>query len=131
MPKKETKKKNSGGRPKKINDVQQLEIQIEEYFDWCDKRNKPYTLSGLANHIGIDRRTLLNYSKEDKFFPTIKRAKDRCMQYAEECLYRANGNVTGIIFAMKNNYGFTDSQIVDAKVEATTTINVHLEEDEV
>src|SRR3954464_12453174 len=39
---------------------------------------QPYTMSGLALALNVDRKTLLNYKKRTKFFPTIKAALTRC-----------------------------------------------------
>ena len=92
-------------RPKLYNSVEQIEEDINKYFDDCDKKDKPYTMSGLAYSLNMDRRSLLNYSKDDKFFLTIKKAKQRVEQQLEENLYRL-GNNSGIIFNLKNNFNW-------------------------
>lgn len=96
------------GRPKIYNSVEELEKDIEEYFKDCDKKKKPYTISGLAYFLDMDRKTLLNYSKNEDFFPTIKKAKLKIESQLEECLYRL-GNNSGVIFNLKNNYGWKDN----------------------
>ena len=85
---------NKVGRPLLFKTVKEVEDKINEYFNYCDNRlingydNKtneqfayispePYTMSGLAYYLGIDRKTLLNYSKKEEFFPTIKRARNK------------------------------------------------------
>jgi hypothetical protein len=62
---------------------------------------------GLCAHIGITRETLLQYEAKPEFSDTIKRAKSRIEQYLEEQLYRKD-QVTGIIFNLKNNFGWKD-----------------------
>ena len=57
--------KHPGGRPPKYETVEELEKIIYEYFDECKKEKRPYTMSGLAYALGVDRRTLLNYSKDE------------------------------------------------------------------
>lgn len=100
-------------RPKLYNSVDKLEKDIESYFKLCDKKKKPYTLSGLAYALDMDRKSLYNYSKDDKFFPTIKKAKQKIEQQLEENLYRL-GNNSGIIFNLKNNFNWKDSvEVVD------------------
>lgn len=65
---------------------------------------KPYTITGVALALNTSRRTLLDYeSKDDEISHTIKGAKDKCEQFAEQMLFTAN-NVTGSIFNLKNNY---------------------------
>lgn len=98
----------AGGRPKIYNSVEELEKDIEKYFKDCDKSKRPYTISGLAYALDIDRKTLLNYSKDEEFFLTIKKAKLKIESQLEECLYRL-GNNSGVIFNLKNNYGWKDT----------------------
>lgn len=100
--------KNKGGRPKKYTDVQILEQKIKKYFEECEEKGKPLTMSGLAYSLDMDRKTLLNYSKDEKFFPTVKKAKDRVEVYAEERLFFPNA--TGVIFNLKNNFNWEDKQ---------------------
>ena len=92
----------------KYKTKEELQKGIDKYFDDCDKDNKPYTISGLALSLDIDRRTLLNYGEREEFFPLIKRAKARVENMLEENLYRL-GNNSGIIFNLKNNYGWKDN----------------------
>lgn len=125
---KEAEGKHAGGRPKAYTDVEIMQQKIDSYFDSCfepkrDKegkilrdfdgsaimvQTKPFTLSGLALALDIDRRTLLNYSKDDKFFPTIKKARNKIEAFLEEQLITNGG--TGVIFNLKNNYGWKDKQ---------------------
>lgn len=117
--------KNKEGRPLKFKTVQELENKINEYFLLCEPHvaskqtvkdgevvevnyiteQKPYTITGLALHLGTNRQTILNYQEKEEFFDTIKRAKDKCEKYAEEYLY-VGKNQTGGIFNLVNNYGW-------------------------
>jgi len=111
-----------------------MSTAIEAYFDECDKREKPvvnkdgsvtyiphpmpYTMSGLAEAIGISRRRLLDYNdREDEygeeFRPTATHARARVERNLEERLYDGVGSPAGIIFGLKNNYGWTDKQQVE------------------
>ena len=60
--------KNLGGRPLKFKSVDLLEKQIEEYFNKCDKEERPYTASGLALFLDTDRVTLLRWQDEDRYY---------------------------------------------------------------
>jgi hypothetical protein len=119
---------HAGGRPLKYETAGELESAINKYFALCDPHvekqmrkvatdlkgnpifepidvlteQKPYVLSGLARALGIDRRTLLNYSNKEEFFPTIQAAKDRCEEYAEGQLFGPYSN--GAKFNLINNY---------------------------
>jgi len=101
----------------KYKDKETLKKGINKYFQDCDKKQKPYTMSGLAYSLGIDRVTLINYGKNDLFFTLIKEAKDRVQAQLEENALMGKGNATFTIFNLKNNYGWRDTVEVDNKNE--------------
>lgn len=120
--------KDKGGRPKLFNSVDELQEKIDEYFESDDAhliqdevRYPAPTMSGLALYLGIDRKSLYNYSQDDAFFPTIKKAKLRVESFLEKRLY--GNNVTGVIFSLKNNFDWKD------KTEVNQT-NVEMSHDE-
>lgn len=92
----------------KYKTQEQLQKGIDEYFNRCDEENKPYTISGLAYSLGVDRRTLVNYSNRDLFFSQIKNAKQRVQAQLEENALMGKGNAVFTIFNLKNNYGWKD-----------------------
>lgn len=103
----------AGGRPKKFNSPEDLQDKVDAYFEECDMNGKPYTMSGLALALDIDRKTLVNYSKDEKFFPTIKKARQKVETYLEESLQ--TGSVAGVIFNLKNNFGWKDKTEVESR----------------
>lgn len=92
----------------KYKSADELQEAINNYFLNCDKKEKPYTMTGLAISLGIDRTTLINYGKRESFSTLIKNAKARVEEQLEESLYRL-GNNSGVIFNLKNNYGWRDN----------------------
>ena len=116
----------AGGRPMKFKTPEEIELKANEYFEMCDKEHRPYTITGLAIALDTDRQTLINYTNKEEFFDTIKRVKQRVENYAEEKLF--NGQSTaGVIFNLKNNYGWVDKQDIEANVAAS--IEVDIEDD--
>jgi len=123
MPKKKEIVIRPNGRPLLFKSAEELEDKIEEYFEFCNNRIKeihdkeggvvaithpaPYTMSGLANRLGIDRDTLLNYSKKEEFFGTVKMARNRVHEDVEVRLMESR-NQAGAIFNLKNNFGWKD-----------------------
>lgn len=125
-------KKNKGGRPKKYTEAKQLQEKIDAYFESCcaNRRNeetgenekiivRPITFTGLAIACNMSRQDLLNYKKEYEFFDTINKARLVCEEYAEQQLF-VGKNAAGVIFNLKNNYGWKD------KMEQEHTGNVGL-----
>lgn len=109
--------KNKVGRPRKYTNVEELQELIDNYFDECNKTHRPYTITGLALFLDMDRKALLRYEKnyEDEFCHTITRAKERVQEFVECCLFK-KGIAQGVIFNLKNNFGWEDKQEVDHTV---------------
>lgn len=105
---------NKVGRPRKYTNVEELEDLIDEYFKMCDDNHRPYTITGLALYLDMDRKALLRYEKdyEDEFCHTIKRAKERVQEFVECCLFK-RGITAGVIFNLKNNFGWEDKQEIE------------------
>ena len=98
------------GRPKLYDSVEDMKKDIEKYFKECDKKGKPYTMSGLANALDMSRQSLINYSNDDNFFDTIKKARFKVEQQLEENALIGTSNATFTIFNLKNNFGWVDKQ---------------------
>ena len=96
-------------RPKLYSSAEDMQKIIDEYFKVCDEKEKPYTMSGLAYALDMDRRSLLNYSKDEHFFLTIKKAKERVEQQLEENALAGKANPTFTIFNLKNNFNWRDN----------------------
>ncbi|HIU51419.1 MAG TPA: DNA-packaging protein [Candidatus Merdicola faecigallinarum] len=97
------------GRPKKYTEVEIMQQKIEMYFKECEKKNEPYTVTGLCLALDICRDTLAEYAKNSEFSDTIKKAKLKVENYLEKHLI-TDSSTTGIIFNLKNNFGWTDKQ---------------------
>lgn len=105
----------AGGRPLKFESPEQIEKAASEYFEMCKKDKLPLTMTGLAIALDTDRQTLVNYGNKEEFFDTIKRIKLVVENFAESCLFDGK-NTAGVIFNLKNNYGWVDKQEIDTKV---------------
>lgn len=103
------KEKHAVGRPPKYTKPEEIQIKIEGYFKECDSKKEPYTITGLGMALDMSRQDLINYSNKEEFFDTIKKAKMKVENYLEKRLITDN-STTGIIFNLKNNYGWKDKQ---------------------
>lgn len=112
------------GRPRAFNSVEELESKINDYFEYCNKENKPYTMSGLAYYLDVDRKTIVNYTKDEEYFPTIKKARDRVQMQLEENALMNISNSTFTIFNLKNNFDWKDR--IETNTENFEQINESL-----
>lgn len=103
---------NKKGRPKKYTEVEVMQQKIETYFKKCDLEDEPYTITGLCMSLDICRDTLSEYLKNEDFSDTIKKAKLKVENYLEKHLITDSGT-TGIIFNLKNNFGWSDKQQIE------------------
>jgi hypothetical protein len=141
---------SNAGRPLKFKTVKALQMKIDEYFESCfeeqwikidgvwepeldykgeivKRQVKPFTITGLASFLETTRRTLLDYEqRNDDFSHTIKNAKSKIEAYAEENLYTPK-IAAGVIFNLKNNFGWEDKSAVETSGE--TTHNIKAEPD--
>lgn len=101
-----------GGRPRKISEKEELQNKINNYFEECEKNKEPYTITGLCMALDICRDTLCEYAKKDEFSDTIKKAKLKVENYLEKHLI-TDSSTTGIIFNLKNNFGWSDKQQIE------------------
>jgi len=108
------------GQPMKYKTVEELQEAVDNYFETDafvmnangESEYLP-TMSGLALSLDVDRKTVLNYSKTEEYFPTIRKAKAKIESFIETRLY--GNNVTGCIFNLKNNFDWKDKQEIETK----------------
>jgi hypothetical protein len=117
------------GQPMAYQTVEELEEKVNSFFDSDDaylinykdgQEERVYapTMSGLALHLGVDRKTIVNYSNKEEYFLTIKKARARIEAHLEKKLF--GNNVTGLIFNLKNNFDWKDkSEVAQTNVEMT------------
>lgn len=121
------------GRPLKFKTSEELQAKVDEYFEtdayevvgYDEKKKKEIrvyapTISGLAYFLGVDRRTLVDWSTKDMFSPTIKAARQRVEMNLERRLY--GQGVAGVIFNLKNNFGWKDKQPEEVETQTGNTL---------
>jgi hypothetical protein len=136
---------NPVGRPPKFANDGELQDKVNAYFESCFEelweedvndegatiwkpkydrhgeivkyQKEPFTITGLALYLDTTRETISDYEYKPEFSDTIKRAKGRIENFTERQLFdKAARNMTGIIFNLKNNYGWTDKTEVDNNI---------------
>ena len=119
--------KNSG-RPPMYKNAEEMQAIITDYFRSCMtevydaetgehvgfKWSRRISLGDLSIHLGMRLQTLWDYSNRDEFAETIKSAKNIVENYYEKVL-QENRNPAGLIFILKNGFGWRDVQNVEIK----------------
>lgn len=82
------------------------------------------SIISLSHYIGITRETLNQYKNNVLFSDSIKRAKEKIEIYLETELFRQQGQVTGIIFNLKNNFDWKDK----TETEMSGNLNLTIED---
>ena len=106
---------NPTNKVRKFESPAELEMYAAAYFAAQDANSppKPYTLPGLARALGFSRRdTLRDYRTEDmykEFHDAMSAACMRVEEWTAEKLYDKSVNVSGPIFALKNQ-GWADEK---------------------
>lgn len=114
---------NPVGHPPKFTSAEDLQAAIDAYFDKCDEKHEPYTMSGLAYDLDMDRKTLLNYSKKDEFFHTVKKARNKVEVSVEKLMLKSSGVVAGVIFNAKNNFDWKDKKEEDINLKSEVKLS--------
>lgn len=120
---KDGKDENGEDKYKQIPRLNNAEKQVytTTYYE------HPSILS-LAEFLGTTRKTLWEYEDKPQFSNTIKMAKERIEHYLEDQLYRKD-QVTGIIFNLKNNFGWKDKQEIEHSGETNMNITTMTNEE--
>lgn len=114
-------------RDPKGNEIMDSEGRVQ--YDLVTRKRKvpaaTPTISALAVHLDTSRETLLDYEKgkhdngenieghDVQFSDTIKRAKQTIQSMTERLLVDGGAHPSGIIFSLKNNYGWKDRSELD------------------
>lgn len=96
------------GRPPKWDNVKQVQILIDAYFN--ENNEREWTVTGLALALDTTRDVLIDYQNKDEFSYAIKMAKEKVHNAYEKDLRRKGRS--GDIFALKN-FGWTDTHQTD------------------
>ena len=128
------------GPAPKYTTGEEVEKEIQGYFEECSKLGDYPTVSGLAYWLGITRDTLIKYrecvnngdvlkslddSAKADIVDSIKRAYEYIQNGYEDKLINGKTTPIGTIFALKNNFKWVDKQEV---INTNNNIEVKLED---
>lgn len=130
-----TYKPCSGAARLKFGTREELQECIDDYFTTCDNNEKPYTVPGLALHIGVITDTLLKYGARDQFSDIVKMAICRCEVYAAESSFdnkkvqgaKLNlGVYMGRIEKMAHELNYDQTNMLDKLLERKAQLDANL-----
>ena len=104
-----------------ISDPVQVELRIRQYFEQCVSSDMKPTVSGMALALGVDRKTMYDWSRGNyrdvTHSPIVKKAMNVLDALWED--YMMNGKINPVsgIFLGKNHFGYTDKQEIVVKPE--------------
>lgn len=110
----------------KFKNSQELEFMISEYFEECNHKRRPYTISGLALWLGLTTQTLRNYERnfgDTEYADIIKEAKQQIEEFAECCLYD-NKRSSGAKYVLENNFSWSSKQDVNLSGEVNQIVKL-------
>lgn len=103
---------STSGRNKKYTPTK-LRNKVVDYFTNCYVDSKPPTVTGLTLHLKISRETFYSYMNDPSMREVLETARYMMENWLEEKLVMSKQNPTGIIFALKNRFGWKDVQTVE------------------
>ena len=99
-----------------VNDINQVEQRIKEYFSICAEDDIKPSVSSFALSLGISRITLFTWLtgkyktvKSQECLNALKTAYDLINSYYEHLMNTGKINPVAGIFLLKNNYGYQDT----------------------
>lgn len=106
-----------------VNDINQVQGRINQYFEYCMANDCRPAVSGLALALGVDRQTLHDWKNKRTRASTghsdvIKKAFN-CLEFLwEEYMQSGRINPASGCFLGKNNFGYHDDTKI--QLEAVT-----------
>lgn len=99
------------GRPRKFTPTR-LRNKINDYFAWCEKKDRYPNIKGLALHIGITRDQWYQYEKYIDFQPIIQWARDAMESWSMDNLWKTKASNTNKQLVAKVNHNWQEEKAI-------------------
>ena len=100
--------------PIDIADPDQVQKRINDYFDFCEENDRKPNIIGMANWLGVDRRTVQSWKngtyRSETHLPIIKKAIDLLEELWVDYMQNGKMNPASGIFLAKNLFQYSDTQ---------------------
>jgi len=99
-------------QPINISDPVQVQNRIQQYFQYCIDNDRKPNMIGMANWLGVDRKTVNNWKSGDyrteTHLPVIKKAIDVLEELWVDYMMNGKVNPGSGIFLGKNMFQYKD-----------------------
>lgn len=107
-----------------LNSPEQMNKEIEEYFELCDEYHTVPVITGLASYLGLNKSYMYQLANSDsEMAPSIKKAISFVEELMESATLRNAVNPVSFIFLAKNWFNMSDSQTITIKPEDPNAVN--------
>lgn len=105
-----------------LDSVENMQKEILEYFDLCDKYDCVPVMIGLFNYLGLEQGQAYQIANQgDEISMPLKKAMKFVQELQEGAVMRNAINPVSFIFLAKNYYGMSDSQTITLKPDNSAT----------
>ena len=114
------------GRPYAFDKIENLQKELNDYFDLCDKTDTVPTIMGIALWLGVNRDTIYAHANNPNspFSDILKNVINFCHLTMENGTIDGKVNPVTYIFLAKNYFGLEDSKNINiAPATNDPTIN--------
>lgn len=95
-----------------FNTAEECQRAVDTYFDFCDQKGIPYTITGLCISMGTNRMTWKRWIEgRPDLKPVLEEAKTQ-VEHQVEVRLLVQKNVAGPIFNLVNNFKWRDVKVV-------------------
>ena len=116
------------GKPYAFDKIEDLEKELSDYFDTCNKYNILPTVTNCSLWLGCDRDTIYNHANNSNspYFGVMKNLINYLHDKMQSGTLSGDINPVTYIFLSKNYYGMRDDKNIT--VSATQGNNINSEE---
>ena len=113
------------GRPYKWDNIEDLEKELLEYFELCDKTSTVPTITAIATWLHCNRDTIYAHANNPNspFSDVLKNVINVCHTALENGAVDGKVNSVVYIFMGKNYFSLTDSKDINISASDKQTIN--------
>lgn len=120
--------RNPVGRPRMYTHTEELEANINEYFNYCYDNKIKFTITGLTLFCGFsNRKSFYEYEQNSEFTHAIKKARSLIEMHYELALQEAFPQ--GAVFALKN-LGWNAEEQIETTVKKKVKFVVRAQSDD-